>query len=821
MLFAAICLVGVIFSILGGVVWFRNKNIIEGAVMGIVMWFFIHILVSMGLFVIDKYTVFRAGCGAAAASFAVLVLAIFLRRSKPFRWKHIFRNDMSVKDMLIPLIVSLLALPLVTTKNEFFGMGQDQGVYQTQAILFMNGDTKRQKDITEYHDVTDETEKAALAYNIRSRLAGYDIPHADYPDTVYDRSVGPSSGIIHGIPTYSALLAMWGSIFGMEHMQDFETILFVCLIFVIYFITRSLKLKKTISACVCALTAVAPVIIWTAKSSLTEIMLTLIPAVFLYFMTDEDSKQRWMSIIPVAVFGCYHVSLYTMLPMFIMIYGGMYVFTRERQYAVLMPVTVAGYLASFFMMKQVQPFYTMNNYSPLFVGGIGVHNITTVVIAVSAAAFVAVIIFDLIVKKLTKKDFSQKKFLKKASSSKLFALLLRLMIILPCAYIIIKAFMTYSDWKSASYVTLWGFCANVGFIVMPLAMVSALIFAKLFAESQQRLVVFIMFFYCILIYSAFLRFEVRYYFYFSRYLAPFIPVGIVFSGIALDRFGGKLLIPAAAASFLFIARYDAYLVWHKDDTRIEWSVLSDLADFVDADDCVVISNDYASRLWLPIRSMTGAHVIPEDTEDPDQLDRLAARYGRVMVITDSDLGEEDYTAIYSNKIHHIEDDMVNTGTIIPMPKSFYSYLEEIHLFSYDKYRFIYTAAGDYTKLSGVSGLEATFCWTDSEEAQVECGLYPGDYDVTLEMGCGIPFEQIGKDKVEVTLLLNGEEIGTQAITQENNGQPLHFSAEEDQVLEGENILEIRAPLWSASLANPNDDRELGIAFSSVRFSPAS
>ena len=76
MLFAAICLVGVIFSILGGVVWFRNKNIIEGAVMGIVMWFFIHILVSMGLFVIDKYTVFRAGCGAAAWSRGP--------RSKPF-----------------------------------------------------------------------------------------------------------------------------------------------------------------------------------------------------------------------------------------------------------------------------------------------------------------------------------------------------------------------------------------------------------------------------------------------------------------------------------------------------------------------------------------------------------------------------------------------------------------------------------------------------------------------------------------------------------------------------------------------------------------
>ena len=106
-------------------------------------------------------------------------------------------------------------------------------------------------------------------------------------------------------------------------------------------------------------------------------------------MTDEDyPDHKWLSVIPVAVFGCYHVSLYTMIPMFVMIYGGMYVFTRDRQYAVLMPVTILGYLASYFMMRQIQPFYTMNNYSPVFVGGIGVNNITVIVSALSAGAAV-------------------------------------------------------------------------------------------------------------------------------------------------------------------------------------------------------------------------------------------------------------------------------------------------------------------------------------------------------------------------------------------------------------------------------------------------
>ena len=61
---------------------------------------------------------------------------------------------------------------------------------------------------------------------------------------------------------------------------------------------------------------------------------------------------------------------------------------------------------------------------------------------------------------------------------------------------------------------------------------------------------------------------------------------------------------------------------------------------------------------------------------------------------------------------------------------------------------------------------------------------------------------------------------TEAITPENNGQPLHFEVDSEQIEDGENILEIQSPLWSASVSNPVDDRQLGIAIQSVRFSPA-
>lgn len=814
---------GAVFSILCTVVFFSRKSFAEAVVMGVIMWFFSHIFASMGLFLIDKYTVFRAGCGAAAISGAVLAAVLMLRKDRLFRRNNrTGGHEFTVKEMLIPLIVSLLALPFVGQKNEYFGMGQDEGVYQTQAILFMNGDAKRQKDMIEYSELETDAEREAYTEALLTDLGGYDTKPEGYPDTVYDDSISPVSGIIHGIPTYSALLAAWGTMFGVEDMQDFENLLYVCMIFLVYFICGNLKLKKTTSACACAACAFAPIVIWVAKASLTEMLLALIPAVFLYFLTDDgESEHKWLSVIPVAVFCCYHVSVYTMIPIFVLIYGGMYVFTRERQYAVLMPVTIGGYLVSYYMMRHLQPFYTMNNYNPLFVGGIGVENITTVVTAASLAAFAAVIVFALILKKRTKKNFNTKVFCRKASVSKGFLLLLRLMLILPCVYIIARAVFKYGSWDEANHVALWGFIGNSGFVLSILGLVLGTVFVGYYAEKPSRLVVFLMFFYCILIYSAFLRYEIQYYYYFARYLAPFVPIMVIFSAAALDRFGRKLIIPATAVGLIYVRPYDTYLMTHKDDSRMEWSVLMDIADFVKPDDCVVISREYTQKLWLPLRSITGARVFPEDKNDADQLSRLSERYGKVYVITGEGLGEEDYTVMYSNKLHVIEDDLNNTGKWFPFSTEYYEAERDIRLYSFDKYRYIYTAEGDHLSMSGVSALESFFCWTDSEEVQIECGLAPDDYDITMELGCGLPFEGLGTDKVEVKLFLNGREIGTDTITPENNGRPLHFRADKKLVKDGENILTICAPLWSASVSNPADQRELGIAFSSLRFTSAS
>ena len=363
----------------------RKSSFLKPFVCGTVFYFFCYILWSMLLFVTNQFTLFRAVLGTAVVLVALLTAAALLLRRKHGTLLRLLHWDESIRTVWIPLVIVLVALPLILTKNELFGMGQDQGVYQVVAINLMNGLTDRQQDFAEYYNLSsaDQTE---FADAVRNYLMGYDIVPEEYPDTIYDRNISPVSGIYHGIPTYAAMLALFGKLFGISHMIHLETVIWVCMIFLVSFVCRQMQWKRCTEFLACAVCAASPIVIWVAKSSLTELFLAVILLSFVLLITAPN-RSHGLSILPVAVFACYHVSIYTMIPLFVVLYGALYLFRRKREYAVLMLATIPLYLASYFAMRHVQPFYTMNNYRDLFVGGITVYNITTVVTVVCIAAF--------------------------------------------------------------------------------------------------------------------------------------------------------------------------------------------------------------------------------------------------------------------------------------------------------------------------------------------------------------------------------------------------------------------------------------------------
>lgn len=796
----------------------RKSSFLKPFVCGTVFYFFCYILWSMLLFVTNQFTLFRAVLGTAVVLVALLTAAALLLRRKHGTLIRLLHWDESVRTVWIPLVIVLVALPLILTKNELFGMGQDQGVYQVVAINLMNGLTDRQQDFAEYYNLSsaDQTE---FADAVRNYLVGYDIAPEEYPDTVYDRNISPISGIYHGIPTYAAMLALFGKLFGISHMIHLETVIWVCMIFLVSFVCRQMQWKRCTEFLACAVCAASPIVIWVAKSSLTELFLAVILLAFVLLITAPN-RSHGLSILPVAVFACYHVSIYTMIPLFVVLYGALYLFRRKREYAVLMLATIPLYLASYFAMRHVQPFYTMNNYRDLFVGGITVYNITTVVTVVCMAAFLICGVYCWILFR-REKTFDAAAFLEQAQQKPWVKAIFILFMFAPVVYVLLKAF-SRGMVGELRYLTLTGYAIQTGFFLLPIVCIIALFRMKFVLEKPETMVLYAMFLYCILVYSAFLRFEIQYYYYYARYLAPFVPIAVLFAAMILDKYNWKLTVPVLTAGLLVVAPFDKFLSRAKDDTRMEWSILMELGEKIKSGDCVVVDTDLMPQLYLPLRSMTGAAMYPELENAVEQVDDLSEEYDTVYYLTtDTAMLQysDSYRCVYRNTAHHSEDDLNHNGKLFPMALGFLEYEEPVCLYQYTANRLSYRAADCYeTEYVGFGALEGDFCWSVAEDASVFCTLHPDNYLMQFEMGCTIPLEQLGKKELTVSVYVNNALAGELVIDENSNGGTLSLPISSLLLLDdAQNQVMLRCELWDASTVTPNDKRQLGFPLKSLRF----
>lgn len=795
----------------------RKGSFLKPFVCGTVFYFFCYILWSMVLFTADQFTLFRAVLGTAIFLTVLLVGACIVLRKRHGTLLRLLHWEESIHTIWIPLVVVILALPLVLTKNELFGMGQDQGVYQVVAINLMNGLTDRQQDFAEYYTLS-STDQTEFADAIKHYLVGYDMAPENYPDTVYDRTVSPVSGIYHGIPTYPAMLALFGKLFGVSHMVQLETVIWVCMIFLVSFLCRQMQWKRLTEFLACTVCAVSPIVIWVAKSSLTELFLAVILLSFVLLITTPN-RSHGLSILPIAVFACYHVSIYTMVPLFVVLYGALYLFRRKTQYAVLMLSTIGLYLASYFAMRHVQPFYTMNNYRSLFTGDITVFNITTVVTVVSIVAFVICGIYCLILHRRAKR-FDANAFLEMAQQHTWVKVIFSLFLLLPVAYILYKA-LSQGMVGELRYLTLTGYAIQTGFFLLPVTGIIVLFRMKTVLEKPETMVLYAMFLYCILVYAAFLRFQIEYYYYYARYLAPFVPIAVLFAAMVLDKCNWKVTVPLLTAGVLVVAPFDKFLATAKDDTRMQWSVLMELTEKIDETNCVVVDTELMPQIYLPLRSMTGAAIYPELENAVEQVDQLSEQYDTVYYLTtDTSILQysDSYRCVYRNTAHHSEDDLNHNGKLFPMPLAFLEYDEPICLYQYTANRLAYPAVDCYeTEYVGFGALEGDFCWSVAENASVFCTLHPDNYLLQFEMGCTIPLQQLGMTEMTVSIYINHVLAGEITINEENNGGTLTIPVSSLLLDDTQNQITLHCNLWAASTVTANDTRQLGFPLRSLRF----
>ncbi len=615
----------------------ENSPVTKIIVFAFTGWFFSHILVSGLLFWADAYSVNRCAFGCMIW-WGFAAIGCLIRRKKLSVSFHL-KNEIPV------FIIVLLTVPLVLSKNEFFGMGQDQGVYQTQAILFMNGYTDVSIDLEEWYATEDPDEIARYEEaTSASSLTGFYryLDRSELSGIQSKNSTSENEGVLHGIPTFAALLALWGSLFGMANMQGINTVIYICVIFILFYICENLSVGLMGKVTAMGIYAISPVVIWTNKSALTETVFTLIFICYLYCIlrlrdTEKQMQYALGSAFCIVTLSFFHVSVFVFMPLFVLVYLGLWYFCRERACLGAMILSTLGYLAGFWMMYTVATQYTADNYKVIYYGFIGYSTICQVVTAVCVAVVLLGLLLLLIRKPLPLLRLP-------ASGTSFFVKLL--CVVMACLALYRCYLKSERMIRQLPNVTLGAFLIVCG-IVVPLIVYLSVFFAtRGWLETFERVILLVFFTYCILFYSALFRPWTTHYYYYARYLTMFVPLLALMGGILLDKAARWQGILAVAVSVLILLPYDWCLATQKDDTRIEWSVLTELAAEIDSDDSVIIADDTLFRwFYFTLKAMTGADIYPAyDEEDlTDQLSSLEETDGDVFVLvrkSDTELAED-------------------------------------------------------------------------------------------------------------------------------------------------------------------------------------
>lgn len=641
----------------------KGKDIVVICISCILAFWAEYIVFSGIFFWIDMYSI--VGVLWAAFFINTFLGAIFF-----IKYKTVFRPDIKIKAYIVPVVIVLLSLPFTISKFEYFGMGQDEGVYQTQAIELIEEMNDLQKDFKEYYTLETEEEKAYFKTALETQLIGLYNYDPTLPFASEDQELSEVSAIYHGVPTFSSILALWGTMFGISHMAGVQTLFFICAIFFLYFCMNCLNIKLPVKIIVTLTFAFSPMVLWSSKSSLTEIELSCFVASFIFFLLEGDKKSIYFSLVPIAAFSFFHITIYTFIPVVICIYWICYIYTKRNEYIISSLAAISFFTIGITMIMMIAGTYAfINNFKPIYniLPIANSKNITYIIWGCSLFACIGTVIIKII----ERLRIILNKILYNIRYALFFGSLI-LLVLYQVRVIFNNRELFHGFIGSITHSTMVGFALATGIILLISAGILSLFRGKIFLENRRNVLVAILFIYCICFYSGFMWKYVEYYYYYGRYLVPYIIVSLLFIAVVFQTMASRWIYITGLLSLLIILPYSMYLLEHKDDSRITWNIIYDLSEIISEEDAVVVNLDDMKFYYLGLRAMTDAYVYPADSDYVSQMEALQEKgFKQIYYISQqTDILDKNIIVVYENEYSASQDANLYHGKYIPFPKQF-------------------------------------------------------------------------------------------------------------------------------------------------------
>ncbi len=712
----------------------RNEQSVLRYLCMTVSAFLTEYLVASGLlFMLDRFSIHRTLILTALVNILLFVVFTLLARKKGLQ-KTILNWDL--RKEAIPVLLIAAGIILSWTNFSFFGMGQDQGVYQTKAIELICGNNGREYVLEEYEKLETDEQRESFLHSASIWLVGLYNADSDEDVSVPEQAESEfrNSWTFHGNPAFCTVLALFGVLFGLENMTRLQAVLYILGTLMIWYTAGNLKLKKLTGCFMALLYLLSPEVVWLSKSTLTEPFLGLIAALFFCLLTnDERPDWRWMSSLMVVAFAFLHITIFVMFPMFVMLYLLLYLYGKEKQYLRAMTIASAGYMAGMGMMILLNPHYAHINTNMLLIGPITKENVFWVLEGVG----LFFLVLSLLLRKIKKGTEAFRSFLGSAG----FAWLIRIVLAGLLAWGIFAALkgsggsLKEAVTRSGLYNMAW----MTGLISLPVILISLLWNPRPVLKNELYAGITFTFLYAVLFRVCVLQSDIQYCYYYGRYLAPLIPFVCVMAGILFDRFStGKIAVGLVAGS-LAVLPFDAVLQRSKDDSKCSYDLVQRIAETVKSggkDTAVVFSAANPSyMMYIPVREMTEADCYFEESDLFGQIRWLSEKYSNVMYLGYNQFLNEKvlpYSETLLRVREPVSDDDNVSGRIplIPFPLRITEAVDTYTLIS-----FLPTRSWSPLDLHTVNGTKTDYSIILPPEA-LQYGPYvtleEGRYEVTIQ-----------------------------------------------------------------------------------------
>ncbi|MCR4586636.1 MAG: hypothetical protein K5686_13045 [Lachnospiraceae bacterium] len=555
--------------------------------------------------------------------------------------------------MLLLMIIAFLTAS--AHRSGSYDTGQDEGLYQIRAMFYMNGYYDNEISFPEYDRVISKWEKMEYMRHLEG-MDGLYLPGdfddeeeaaeeaaAEGAEEEKEEEEGPLHGTLHGVNTFSALLALFGTLFGLRAISYVPVLAFCLTVAYVWMLSENLRLGRLYSFAAGLVIAASPLMIWCGMNTLNEIVIAVFISGLFVMITEERAPSAPL-VAGVFLAGlCFlHMMITVMMPMLVILMLFNYLRSREKQYLVSTMILSAAYAAGFSMMWHTGREYIRFNFENVFTitkNAINEDNLQGVVIVASLAVIVvsALLMF-------VGKNSILIKSLKAASNAKYTGAICRVLIILLTAgnvvlYMIqIKPFM---DWVDPAYLFIVGYIALSGFIFLPAAVIVCIIRGNELIKDRRLFGMVLCMYYMSALICGVMWVMVREYYYFARYMAPYLFLPVILAGYLFRRLPKALTALAAVLAVTVMIMQGNIVYRAQDKTCCSYETLEEIASCLGENDALIINEQgYSSpRVFaLQLKGLSGADLFFMNQEDPQrQARQLKNNYRNVWVLS-YDLG---------------------------------------------------------------------------------------------------------------------------------------------------------------------------------------